>query len=71
MSELPPISLLPRDVETAVRERYGAAAREHEEALCCPTSYAPALLAALPSEVIERDYGCTAGTGSSCGGSLA
>ena len=57
MSELPP-SALRHDLETAVRERYGAAAREREEALCCPTSYDPTLLAALPSEVIERDYGC-------------
>ncbi|MCA9674334.1 MAG: methyltransferase domain-containing protein, partial [Myxococcales bacterium] len=46
------------DLERHVAARYGAAAREREPALCCPTSYDPALLAALPAEVIERDYGC-------------
>ena len=31
----------PFDVEGAVRSRYGAAAREREEALCCPVDYEP------------------------------
>ena len=44
--------------EQAVRERYSAGARERESSLCCPISYDPALLAAIPDEVIERDYGC-------------
>ncbi len=44
--------------EAAVRERYSAAAQEREEALCCPTSYDPRYLAAIPEEVLERDYGC-------------
>lgn len=48
----------PLDVEAAVHARYGAAARELEAALCCPTSYDPGLLAAIPAEVLERDYGC-------------
>jgi SAM-dependent methyltransferase len=26
--------------------------------LCCPVSYDPRLLAAIPAEVLERDYGC-------------
>ncbi|MGH8019107.1 MAG: methyltransferase domain-containing protein, partial [Opitutaceae bacterium] len=29
-----------------------------EAALCCPVDYDPRRLAAIPSEVIERDYGC-------------
>jgi arsenite methyltransferase len=48
-----------RDViEQAVRTRYAQAARVREEALCCPTAYDKALLAMLPPEIIERDYGC-------------
>lgn len=46
------------DVEVAVRERYSAGARTGEPALCCPTSYDPQLLAAIPEEVLARDYGC-------------
>ncbi len=45
-------------VEDAVRERYGAGARAVEAALCCPVKYDPRYLAAVPDEVIERDYGC-------------
>ncbi|MGH0032298.1 MAG: methyltransferase domain-containing protein [Myxococcota bacterium] len=45
-------------VEEAVRNRYGAAARKREEALCCPIDYDPRHLAAIPQEVLERDYGC-------------
>jgi SAM-dependent methyltransferase len=48
----------PFDVEGAVRSRYGAAAREREEALCCPVDYEPRHLDAIPPEVLERDYGC-------------
>lgn len=46
------------DVEAAVSGRYSAAARAREISLCCPTSYDPKLLEAIPQEVIERDYGC-------------
>jgi SAM-dependent methyltransferase len=46
------------DDESATRERYSAAARIREAALCCPVDYDPGLLAAIPREVIERDYGC-------------
>jgi len=46
------------DVETAVRERYGAASQEKEAALCCPVEYDPQFLKILPAEIIERDYGC-------------
>ena len=45
-------------VERAVAERYGAAAKEREEALCCPVDYDPQYLEAIPAEVLERDYGC-------------
>ena len=46
------------DVESAVRERYEAAANEKEPALCCPVEYNPEFLKILPAEIIERDYGC-------------
>jgi len=45
-------------VEAAVRERYSAAAQQSEAALCCPVDYDERYLAAIPSEVLERDYGC-------------
>jgi arsenite methyltransferase len=48
----------PADVERAVKQRYSGAAAAPEASLCCPTSYDPNLLAAIPSEVLERDYGC-------------
>jgi SAM-dependent methyltransferase len=48
----------PLDAERAVRERYAAAARAREAALCCPVDYDARLLEAIPQEVIERDYGC-------------
>ena len=46
------------DVDQAVRDRYGDAAQNREEALCCPIDYDPQYLAAIPEEVLERDYGC-------------
>jgi arsenite methyltransferase len=48
----------PIDVEAAVKARYSGAARAPEASLCCPTSYDPALLRAIPEEVLARDYGC-------------
>ena len=54
-SELDPIVL---DAEDATRRRYSAAAETREAALCCPVDYDRSLLAAIPNEVIERDYGC-------------
>ena len=48
----------PGNVEAVVNERYGTAARQREESLCCPVLYDPTLLRAIPREVIERDYGC-------------
>ncbi len=46
------------NTESAVRERYSAAARAKEAALCCPVDYDPQYLALIPQEVLERDYGC-------------
>lgn len=49
---------LPRlDLEASVLSTYSAAA-EAATGLCCPVSYDPKLLAAIPAEVLERDYGC-------------
>ncbi len=42
----------------SVQERYAAASRASEPALCCPIDYDPRYLKALPEEVLERDYGC-------------
>ncbi len=42
----------------SVRARYSEGARERQEALCCPVDYDRDLLRLLPSEIIERDYGC-------------
>ncbi len=54
---MPTISFPTHELEEAVRETYSAAARA-PAGLCCPTSSDPALLAAVPPEVVERDYGC-------------
>jgi len=48
----------PRDPEAAVRDRYAAAAKVREAALCCPVEYDPKHLQVIPDEVLERDYGC-------------
>jgi arsenite methyltransferase len=52
------MTLSPTAVEAVVGERYGAGARAVEAELCCPVDYDPSLLAAIPPEVLERDYGC-------------
>ena len=44
-------------LEPAVKERYAVAAKQREATLCCPVDYNPAYLEAIPTEVIERDYG--------------
>ncbi|MDA8017544.1 MAG: methyltransferase domain-containing protein [Thermoanaerobaculia bacterium] len=46
------------DAESAVKDRYGQAAQAREAQLCCPVDYDPQYLKVIPSEVIERDYGC-------------
>jgi SAM-dependent methyltransferase len=48
----------PLRVESAVKQRYSAAAQRKVEALCCPVDYDPQYLKTIPAEVIERDYGC-------------
>src|SRR5690349_6059459 len=46
------------NVESAVRERYSAAAHQAEATLCCPVSYDRKFLEIIPREILERDYGC-------------
>ncbi len=47
------------DVESAVRQRYEAGAKQFEAALCCAVnSYDPSYLDVLPPEIRETDYGC-------------
>lgn len=45
-------------LEAEVLRRYEAAARRGEAGLCCPGQYDSDLLAVLPQEIIEKDYGC-------------
>lgn len=47
-----------RRTESLVRNRYAAAAKAPEAALCCPVEYDPRYLAVIPAEVLEKDYGC-------------
>ncbi len=44
--------------ESAVSERYSAAAQQREATLCCPVTYDTSLLEQIPAEIIEKDYGC-------------
>tara|TARA_R110002096_G_scaffold386921_1_gene581076 strand:+ start:9913 stop:11109 length:1197 start_codon:yes stop_codon:yes gene_type:complete len=44
--------------ESSVKERYAAGAQAQEPALCCPVDYDPQYLKVIPTEVIEKDYGC-------------
>lgn len=44
--------------ESAVLARYSEGAEEKQEALCCPVDYDRELLALLPEEIVEKDYGC-------------
>src|SRR5262245_15409725 len=46
------------NLDEAVRERYSAAAHQSEPALCCSVSYDQRYLDVIPTEIIERDYGC-------------
>ncbi len=46
------------NVEEAVRQRYAEGAKNVEQELCCPVSYDPKLLEAIPDEVLACDYGC-------------
>ena len=46
------------DQTSAVDARYGAAAQEQEACLCTPVAFNPQWLEVIPTEVVERDYGC-------------
>ena len=46
------------DTERQVLERYAGAAQERESALCCPVQYDAKFLAAIPQEILGKDYGC-------------
>ncbi len=44
--------------EAAIYQRYREAASRPQAELCCAVSYAPQLLAVIPEEILQRDYGC-------------
>ncbi len=46
------------NVDEAVRSRYAQGAQSQQKELCCPVDYDPKYLKVIPSEIIERDYGC-------------
>ncbi len=39
-------------------DRYAAGAQQCEDSLCCAATYDPALLEAIPDEIVSIDYGC-------------
>jgi ubiquinone/menaquinone biosynthesis C-methylase UbiE len=45
-------------VEAGVLERYSQGAESRQADLCCPVDYDRSLLALMPQEIIEKDYGC-------------
>lgn len=45
-------------VETGVLKRYSEGAEARQADLCCPVDYDRSLLALLPQEIIDKDYGC-------------
>lgn len=45
-------------IENGVLERYSEGAVSRQADLCCPVDYDRELLALLPAEIIEKDYGC-------------
>ena len=44
--------------DSAVTERYAAAAKTREPSLCCPVEYDASLLERIPDEIVQKDYGC-------------
>lgn len=57
----PPPNRVPSsiDLESDVATRYSSGAARVEPALCCPTNtYDAEMLAKLPAEIVEKDYGC-------------
>src|ERR1051326_400259 len=55
---LPDVTMKAINPESAVRERYAAAAQAPEVALCCAVDYQREYLTVIPEEVIRKDYGC-------------
>ena len=49
---------MPLQVESVVKARYSSAAQAKAEALCCPIQYNREYLKVIPTEILERDYGC-------------
>jgi len=47
-----------KTVQEIVEKRYSNGAEAVQEELCCPVNYNPKYLKIIPSEVIEKDYGC-------------
>lgn len=45
-------------MESVVKERYALGAEKKQESLCCPVDYNKKYLEVIPTEVIEKDYGC-------------
>jgi ubiquinone/menaquinone biosynthesis C-methylase UbiE len=50
--------MMAMNAKESVLDRYSEGAKERQESLCCPVSYDTGLLAMLPDEIIEKDYGC-------------
>ena len=48
----------PHETESAVKQRYANAAKAPESQLCCPVVYDRKYLEIIPTEVVEKDYGC-------------
>lgn len=48
----------PLEVERVVSDRYSAASKDAQPALCCPIEYDSRFLEILPDEILQRDYGC-------------
>ncbi len=46
------------NVTQTVLDRYSEGAKEVQPTLCCPVDYDAGLLAMLPKEIVEKDYGC-------------
>ncbi|NOT84174.1 MAG: methyltransferase domain-containing protein [Methylococcaceae bacterium] len=45
-------------IEAGVLQRYSQGAESIQADLCCPVDYDRTLLALLPQEIIDKDYGC-------------
>ncbi len=58
MTKLSPTDTITYDVESAVLQRYQAGARATEACLCTPVAYEDGYLEIIPTEIIEKDYGC-------------